>query len=294
MSETEPSGALPLRVAVIGTSLWTPGVLDSGAADLRALHGADTNAELSSPPIAMASSRQLRGTSLLTRMQVHVAESACARAGADPAAVAAVFGSAYGEIDIALLQLRMMCEGDGIVSPARFKNSVHNTGSGVFSIAAGNQGFATAIAGGAHTVGDCLLEAFGLLADGLGPVALALAEESLPAPLATFRAYAPLAVGLVLVAAPDGSEASERAPILDDLRWEPHPEEATSPVEPPLFEPALPPRFAANPCAPALSLLLALRRDDSAPIRVTLGDALGARYTVRVQGGRARDHGSRR
>ena len=77
----------------------------------------------------------------------------------------------------------MMRTGDGVISPAMFKNSVHNTAAGVFSIAAKNKGFTTALAAGDHTLGASLFEAYGLLATGEKEVVIALADEQLPEPL---------------------------------------------------------------------------------------------------------------
>ena len=48
---------------------------------------------------------------------------------------ALVFGSCHGEMEIAVAQMEMFQEDKGLLSPARFKNSVHNTGAGMFSIA---------------------------------------------------------------------------------------------------------------------------------------------------------------
>ena len=94
-----------------------------------------------------------------------------------------VFGSAYGEILIAFEQLDMI-EREGVPSPARFKNSVHNTASGHVSIATGNTGFTTALAAGPATFAMCLLEAWVWLETHGGSVIVSVADEPLPDHLA--------------------------------------------------------------------------------------------------------------
>jgi hypothetical protein len=125
--------------------------------------------------------------------------AACAKdAGVDPASVATVFGSWHGEMEIAVEQLGVIHRGDGLMSPARFRNSVHNTGSGVFTIAAKNRGFTTAIAAGSRTFAMCVLEAMGLLAAGEKVVIVAVADEALPAPLDGASPHVSLGVAIAL------------------------------------------------------------------------------------------------
>jgi hypothetical protein len=112
-----------------------------------------------------------------------VASQAIQDSGFEYDTCAAVFGSAFGELNIAIDQLAMMETGDGMVSPALFKNSVHNTAAGVFAIATKNKGFTTALAAGEHTVGAVLYEAYGLLNSGTADVLAIMADECLPEPL---------------------------------------------------------------------------------------------------------------
>ena len=253
-------------IEVVGTALWTLGY-DSVAAWL----AGTPDPGVTSPAAAVAGSRVKRGTSLLTRMQIEVVAEAGRAAGLDLATVATVFGSAGGETRIALMQMDMMREGDGIVSPARFKNSVHNTGSGVFCIATGNRGFTTAIAAGRATLAAVLLEAFALLADGHDDVIAVVADEPLPPPLDRFGRYDPLAIAfaLRLPKPADGKGLS----TLTDLN--------TGPTVPPgasVFEP--PPALRHNPVMPALSLLRAVHDGPPGPVVLTAGDGPGAHVIV--------------
>ena len=142
----------------------------------------------SSPRCQSVPPRMRRATSAVCRTLYHAAELACETI--DASQVAIIFGSFHGEIDVALIQMEMMLDGDGQISPARFKNSVHNTSSGLFSIVKGNRGFATSIAAGDDTLGACLFEAYGLLAQECYETAVvAVAEERMPEPLDRFSQH---------------------------------------------------------------------------------------------------------
>lgn len=200
MSETHES-ALPVHV--VGVGLWSPGFPNAP----RFLAG-EPDPEVKKPPCALVKSRMKRATSILTRSAVEVTTQAIEAAGWPLEEVATVFGSQHGEIQIAVEQMQMMQEGSGVVSPARFKNSVHNTAAGLFSIAATNKRFTTAIAAGAHTFAMCLLEAWGLmLADEAERVVVTVGEEPLPAPITHFSPHRALALSFALArdAAPERS-----------------------------------------------------------------------------------------
>ena len=250
-----------MRARVIGTGLWTPGYPSSQAW----LAGAEDRSA-TAPAASIADSRVKRGTSLLTRMQLTVVEEAGREAGMDLSTVSTVFGSAGGEIGTALLQLDMMQTGDGIVSPTRFKNSVHNTGSGVFAIAAKNRSFTTAIAAGTHTLAAVLLESCALLEDGHDAVIAVVADEPLPEPLDRFLDYAPLALAFALCPYAEGDEALA----------------VLGPIQPraTATDGDVPERFRQNPIAPALRLFEAVR--GGAPCRVSLSavDGLGPAVEV--------------
>ena len=174
-----------------------------GVPDLEARRSGRVDPDVCQPACELVPSRQARGTSLLTRMSVEVATQAVRESGVDASRPAIVFGSHHGEVQIAVDQMQMMREHDGLLSPARFKNSVHNTGAGLFSLATDNRGFATAIAAGFDTVAMTVLEACLLLAVGEAETAVvALAEEPVPAPFHRFAPHGAMAVGLLLSSAP--------------------------------------------------------------------------------------------
>ena len=188
-------------VYIAGTGLW-PDAGPSAAAE------AVAGAAEPRPPCELVPSRAKRGTSLLTQMMVEVATRTARAAGFDLGTAATVFGSSHGEMEIAVDQMVMMKDGKGLLSPARFKNSVHNTGAGLFTIGAGNQGFTTAIAAGQDTAAMALLEGWLLLDRGeADEVIVTVADEALPEPLRAFAPHAPLAVGVALCTAPPSPDA---------------------------------------------------------------------------------------
>ncbi len=239
-------------VSVTGIGLWSPGFASPGDW-LRNRFDPD----LTRPACSLLKSRIGRYTSLVTRMAVEALEQAAAEGSADLGQVPSVFGSAYGEIQIAFEQLDMI-ERDGIPSPARFKNSVHNTASGHVAIASGNMGFTTALAAGGATFAMSLLEAWAWLERHGGSILVAVADEPLPDHLSpTVGRYEALGVALHLVTEPAATN-------LGRLTWLGSRDGATTPVA------EVPERLAKNPCSAALPLVTALleKRDGVVPLEV--------------------------
>ncbi len=219
---------------IAGAGLWTPG-FDSVAAFAA---GARNEAALE-PKAALLPSRLARRSSLLARSAIEALEQAAA--GAALADLATVFVTAYGESQTLCALLEQLCT-DGVYSPARFSASVHNSASGLFTIAAKNRGFSTTLAAGADGVAMGLLEALALLEQRGGEVAVIFADEAPPEPFAR-AGFASLATALLLCA-----ERPQRPlGLLARLR----PAEVES-------APALPAAFATNPAGHSLALLRAL------------------------------------
>jgi hypothetical protein len=183
-------------------------------------------------------------------MVAEVALAAATESGADLGQVSMVLGSAYGEIAAAVEMICSFREDEGIPSPTRFHNSVHNAPVAYVSMATGNQGLATATAAGNETAGMALLEAIGVLEERGGDVLLLLADEAIVPPLRAPRPYSPGAVALVLS---DGANPRARA-RLGHLR------RATAPAI------SMPAGFAAHPCAGGFALVAALASGRSGPV----------------------------
>ncbi|MEM9072990.1 MAG: beta-ketoacyl synthase chain length factor [Myxococcota bacterium] len=214
------------RMFIEGRGLWTPGFATPDAW----LDG-EADETVVKPLVDIVASRMKRATSLMTRTAVEIVTQAGREAEWELDSFATAFGSTHGEIQIAVEQMVMMQEGSGVVSPARFKNSVHNTAAGLFSIAAKNKGFTTAIAAGPHTFAMSLLEAWGLLATGeVDRIVVSVTEETLPEPIASFSDHLALgaAVALTRERTPrtlgslgPPSRGNANAPVIDS-RWNGH------------------------------------------------------------------------
>lgn len=259
MSASTPS------VYLHGRGLWSPGVPDVATYLARA---EDPSAER--PACDVVHPRMKRATSLLTQTSIEVMTQAARDASFELDQCATVFGSEHGEIQIAVEQMQMMQEGSGIVSPARFKNSVHNTAAGLFSISVVNRGFTTAIAAGEHTFAMSLLEAWMLLVDGdVEQVVVSIAEEPLPTPIHDFAPHVALGVAVALSIHSDGAFAKIGVP--ERLTDKPS-NDASSPttsIESPSIE--IPARFVGHPGEGALRVIEALRLPR--PVDVALSSA---------------------
>jgi hypothetical protein len=179
-----------------GVGLWTPGFasLDAWLAGVPDPAVVTPRAEILPPTL------RRRATSL-SHMVATAAAQAAAQAGADLSRIPLVLGSAIGE-NAALSMLEELATSEGMPSPTRFHNSVHNGPVAYVSIATGNRGFSTSIAGGKETVAAALLEAAALLAERGGEVLVLLADEPPAPPFQPARPFPPLAVALHLAAAP--------------------------------------------------------------------------------------------
>jgi predicted hotdog family 3-hydroxylacyl-ACP dehydratase len=237
-------------VRVRGVGLWRPAP------------GAET------PPPRLPS-RLRRRASLLINMVAEVGAQAAEQGGASLATVPLVVGSAFGELATTIDILRDI-EGDGMVSPAQFQASVHNSAVGYLSIAHENRVAATSIAAGDDTVAMVLLEAMTLLALRGGQVLAIVADEALPAELvvgADTNRGAVAAAFLLEASRQDAAAGPAPLAVLEDLRAAPVLLER--PVE------------SNTPCASAAALVEAIRagRVD----RVELGPVGASSWSVAVR-----------
>ncbi len=194
------------------------------------------------PSCADVPSRLLRGTSLVTRVAIEVTAQAAREGGASLADVPTVFASELGEVQTAVTLIAMI-RAEGIPSPMRFKNSVHNTASGTASIAWQNTRFSTAISAGPDLVAMGLLEAWAGIDLHGGDVVVSFAEEDIPAPLPRHATYPALGVAFHLSTRPGGAH-----PVaLSGLRLDASVPTATYPAG-----------HAGDACAVALALLDAI------------------------------------
>jgi len=135
---------------------------------------AGTEREFTAPKFALLTGRARRFTSLATQLHIEV----CGALPRESAGRPAVFATCHGEIQTAH---RLICEfrDSGEVSSAHFAQSVHNTPSGLYSVAAGNTAPSNTITG-ANAVAAGWLEAALVARETEGPVILSIADESVP------------------------------------------------------------------------------------------------------------------
>jgi Beta-ketoacyl synthase, N-terminal domain len=237
---------------VMGIGLWTPGFPTVEAWSARRQEPSAVR-----PACDILNPRIGRYCSLVTRMAIEAFTQAGRQAQADLSKVASVFGSAYGEIRIAFEQLEMIRQ-EGVPSPARFKNSVHNTASGHVSIATGSTGFSTALAAGRATFAMSLLEAWLWLEAHGGEVIVCVADEPLPDFLSDAPPYPPLGVAFHLRAEPAAAALGR----VSAMRRAGGPAVGGGFSRP----------WAGNPCAAALTLVEAIAGKRSGTVPLELGD----------------------
>ena len=244
---------------VAGLGFWAPG-LDGPAAlvdGARPAEGSRARSDGASEPLCdLLPPRLARRASLLTRMMLEVASQAGTQASLDLSQVPTVFATAHGEVATMYLLLEMLHEGEGDLSPTRFHNSVYNTASGYFSIAAGNRAFTTTIAAGDQTVALALVEAFCLLGSGSASVLVVFGDEPIPLPFLREPGAAPLASAICLT--------TQRPPY--DLGVLAMPRRAAVASLPPL-----PAAYHSNPSGPSLALVRALAQGRRGALQLAAG-----------------------
>lgn len=211
--------------------------------------------ELPKPDLSLLAPTLRRGLSDVTRLFMHTAQAALQEAQVPADAVHVLFASAFGEIGAAE-KLIAQAHDENTSSPARFRNSVHNTAAGLYSISTKNLLPSTAIAAGWETVPMGLLEAAGLLTEVADHVLLVFAEERVPEALSKEHQHGPLAVALVLSKHPNERSLA----CLSNLR-----RAASSDVER-LFS------GQNHPLAPSVALATAVRESRSQTLTLSDGE----------------------
>ncbi len=131
---------------------------------------------VTAPAFALLAGRARRFTSLVTQMHLEVC-GALGHDAADPPL--AVFATCHGEIQTAE-KLVVDFRDAAMVSSARFALSVHNTASGMYSVAVGSTAATTTVTG-ANAIAAGWLEAVLTVIDTGRSVLLSIADEPVPA-----------------------------------------------------------------------------------------------------------------
>jgi len=131
---------------------------------------------VTAPAYALLAGRARRFTSLVTQMHLEVCGALGHDAGDPPLAV---FATCHGEIQTAE-KLVSDFRDAAMVSSARFALSVHNTASGMYSVAVGSTAATTTVTG-SNAIAAGWLEAVLTVRDTGRSVLLSIADEPVPA-----------------------------------------------------------------------------------------------------------------
>lgn len=151
------------------------------------------------PAYGLLVGRARRFTSLVTQMHVEV----CGALQPEAQRALAVFATCHGEIQTCE-RLIADFRDTSMVSSARFALSVHNTPSGVYSVATGSTAPTTTVTG-ANAIAAGWLEASLIALEAERPVLLSIADEPVPAVFHGPPEPVGFAAGFLLGTAPDGA-----------------------------------------------------------------------------------------
>jgi len=241
-----------LEACIIGVSVWGPG-LEGWAVSQPILAGMVPYEPRPSPPPAPAilASTERRRTGPVVRLALAVAHEAALSSGLRPGSLRSVFGSSNGDgvvVGGILDALATARDGERVVSPTAFHNSVHNAAAGYWSIATAGQQPATCLGCRDWTWAAALLKAMADVAADGEPVLLCCYDHPLPAPLAALRpTTAAFGVGLVLA-----PSTVERGLATISVRYDAKPPAPNAGVP---RNPALHALAAGNAAAQSLRLL---------------------------------------
>jgi hypothetical protein len=165
------------------------------------------------PAFGLLIGRARRFTSLVTQLHLEVCGALQPDAAAPPLAV---FATCHGEIQTAERLIADLRE-SSMVSSARFALSVHNTPSGLYSVATGNSAPSTTVTG-ANAIAAGWLEAALTALDTGRTVLLSIADEPVPAVFQGPAEPAGVAAAFLLGPAPQAGRPVQLAiaPCTDD------------------------------------------------------------------------------
>lgn len=151
-------------------------------------------------------------------LAVEVAQAACTKAGRDPALLASVFASTYGDMAITDYMCGTLAKAPTTLSPTRFHNSVHNSAAGYWSIATGCRQPYCALGAGDFTFAAGLFAAAVQACADETDVLFVAYDIDAPGPLAQVtHSRGMLGVALVLGASPAGNSARLQLTVTADV-----------------------------------------------------------------------------
>jgi hypothetical protein len=238
-----------LAASILGIGFWAPGLPNWAAAAGFARGEAAAGDGSARPSPQLLAPNERRRAPETVSVALEVAQSACAAAGRDPAALPSVFASTHGDLAITDYMCATLAEAPAVISPTKFHNSVHNAAAGYWTIGAGCMQPTTALSAYRASFAQGLLEALVQLAAGDADAVLLVAYDAQArGPLAAqARSEGLLGAALVLGRNGDRGLMRLRATLADG---------APSAADGPLARHA-----AGNAMAPMLPLFDALAGD---------------------------------
>jgi hypothetical protein len=163
---------------IVGLGAWSP-YFSSWAELVAGLDKGGWQTETKLQPDLIAP-RERRRAPQSVKLAVEVMGQACEMASVDPSAVATVFSSSMGDMQITDYLCKTLATTPEAVSPTKFHNSVHNAATGYWSIATESHSPANAVSARAYSASMAFLEA-----------AVQAVEENVPVLLITQEMAAP-------------------------------------------------------------------------------------------------------
>ena len=194
--------SVPLTAWVESVGLLGPGLPDWPAA-VEVLAGRTPYVSQPTviPPLQCLPPAERRRTGKVVRLALTVGLEAVARAGADAAALPAVFSSSGGDGENCHEICQALAGAERQISPTRFHNSVHNAASGYWGIATGATPASNALCAYDASFAAGLLESLVQLRVDETPVLLIAYDADYPEPIRSARPI-PDAFGVALLLKP--------------------------------------------------------------------------------------------
>lgn len=202
---------MALSFSIERWAAWTPGLETADDWAAWAVGDKAIEEEPDRPDTGFLPAMLRRRTSRITKAALWAAH----HCGSGEAQWPTVFSSRHGELHRSHGLLSELAV-DEPLSPNAFSLSVHNTASGLHSIATGNQAPSTALAAGLDTVAAGVIEAVGRLRDGADRVLLVHADERPPAFYQPWVEERPLVLALGVVLCRPVTGATWRLGRADD------------------------------------------------------------------------------
>ena len=262
------SGTLTAWIGGVG--LLGPGLADwPSAAQVLAGRAAYAARPTVIPPLQCLPPAERRRTGRIVRLALSVGLEATGRAGADAAALPAVFSSSGGDGENCHEICQVLASAERQISPTRFHNSVHNAACGYWGIATGAAAAANALCAHDASFAAGLLEALVQLRIDETAVLLIAYDADYPQPMRSVRPI-PDAFAVALVLTPSARPAS-LARLTAKL--------CATPAER-LGDPQLEALRAEVPAARSLPLLRALARAETGAVVIDYLEQLRLRLEV--------------